>query len=303
MECLLNVLSLHNDAHRRPAVFTINAVLGNPDFRQIRKNGYRYFAHERLFHSYERYRGECLRSIWAEGSDADLIRPQFHAREHLNVGLWLRDLRSGQKEARLAFDHDYYGLITRTSSARQRNYLAAYWPESNGHFKEIQNILRDGLAMFQEIFGYRSRSFVPCNYVFPKDLEAIIAREGVELIQGQRGQLCPSSDGTTTSIRRCYTGKISGFDQIYSIRNVRFEPFEDQLKDWVNDALGEIESAFFWGKPAIICTHRVNYVGGMDLSHRDRNLKLLDELLRKILLNWPDVRFISSDELIDVMAN
>ena len=67
-------------------------------------------------------------------------------------------------------------------------------------------------------------------------------------------------------------------------------------------ALQEIRSAFFWGSPAIVSTHRVNYVGGMDIRHRDRSFGLLDTLLKKILTNWPDVEFVSSDELIPMLA-
>ena len=58
---------------------------------------------------------------------------------------------------------------------------------------------------------------------------------------------------------------------------------------------------FFWGKPAIVSTHRVNYVSGMSLKHRDRSLRLLNELIRGILVRWPDAEFISADELIEVM--
>ena len=71
----------------------------------------------------------------------------------------------------------------------------------------------------------------------------------------------------------------------------------------VASALSQIKQAFYWGKPAIVSTHRVNYVGGMDMEHRDNNLRLLDQLLGKILAMWPDVEFTSSDELAAMMAD
>ena len=64
-----------------------------------------------------------------------------------------------------------------------------------------------------------------------------------------------------------------------------------------DQSLKEIQTAFFWQKPAIISTHRINYVGGIDLAHRDRNLKALDLLLKNILKKWPEVEFLSSDQL------
>jgi hypothetical protein len=58
-----------------------------------------------------------------------------------------------------------------------------------------------------------------------------------------------------------------------------------------------IEIAFKWGKPAIIGTHRINFTGRLDLEQRNRNLEMLDMLLKEIIQKWPDVEFISSAEL------
>lgn len=302
LQGIFDVLSGHRDSRGSPPVLTFNSVMANPDFETIRAAGFERYAFEDLFQSYQRYHGEDLRSLWGSAIQAGLIRPQFHGREHLNVGLWLQDLRAGHRETRLAFDHDYYGHTTRTSSRRQTNYLAAFWPESGEHFEEIKDILVDGLNRFERIFGYRSRSFIACNYVLPAALEPLLRKSGVELIQGQRGQLRPSSDGSTVSVRRSFTGERNRNGQAYSVRNVIFEPFQDPTRDWVASALKEIRSAFFWGTPAIVSTHRVNYVSGMDMVHRDQNLRLLDDLLKKIIATWPDVEFVSSDELIPMMA-
>lgn len=59
----------------------------------------------------------------------------------------------------------------------------------------------------------------------------------------------------------------------------------------------------FLGKPAIVSSHRANYVGGMDIDHRDCNLIFLNSLLKKIFTTWPDVEFVSSDELFAMMAH
>lgn len=55
------------------------------------------------------------------------------------------------------------------------------------------------------------------------------------------------------------------------------------------------------GKPAIICSHRVNYVGFIDEHNRDRSLKMLGRLLGKILLKWPEVEFMTSNNLADII--
>lgn len=302
LNALFTVLQKYKNAFDRPPTFTFNTIMGNPDFAAIRKNAFSQFVHEDLFRSYRHYHGDDLRSVWNEAIAQSLIRPQFHGREHLNVELWLSDLRSGFSEVLLAFDKQYFGLPTRTSTRLQKNYLAACWPASIDHYRSIKCSVVEGLSMFDKEFGYRSQSFVPCNYILPKELESATSDRGVQLIQGQRGQLQPSTDGRHVSKKRCHTGQQNSYGQYYSVRNVKFEPFEDASADWTDLALNGISSAFYWGTPAIIGSHRINYVGGMDLKHRDRSLRLLDNLIRRILIKWPDVQFATSDELIPMMA-
>lgn len=302
LENLFSVVDRYRDRQNNAPVFTFNTVLGNPDFAAIRAGRFEQYSHEGLFQSYERYKGEDLRPVWDAAIQASLIQPQFHAREHLNVGLWMNDLQNGLTATRLAFDHDYYGHRTTTSSKRQQSYLAAYWPESPEHLTEIKGIVSDGLTKFEEEFGFASRTFVPCNLVMPSELESTLLTRGVELIQGERGQVAPNSFGES-SIRRSYTGQRNAFGQLYSVRNVKFEPFEDPSINWVESALDDIGASFYWGKPAIVSTHRVNYVSGMDVNNRDRNLRLLDQLLQSILTKWPDVEFLTSDALLTVMKH
>ena len=76
-----------------------------------------------------------------------------------------------------------------------------------------------------------------------------------------------------------------------------FEPSEFGCKDWVNCCLKEIELAFRWFHPAIISSHRVNFIGSLNPQNRDRGLLLLSQLLNAIVKKWPDVEFMSSDEL------
>jgi hypothetical protein len=43
--------------------------------------------------------------------------------------------------------------------------------------------------------------------------------------------------------------------------------------------------------------HRLNVIGAIDESNRTTNLELLKKLLTKVLQFYPDVEFMSSDEL------
>jgi hypothetical protein len=82
---------------------------------------------------------------------------------------------------------------------------------------------------------------------------------------------------------------------------VLFEPYLDHNYDWIGRAIKDIRNAFMLGKPAVICSHRINYVGGMSISHRDRSLRMLRALLERLVEVYPDVEFLSSDELGEVI--
>ena len=302
-QALMGIIDAHRDGNGRPAKLTLNTVMGNPNFSAIEADEFRHFYHQHFLDSYRYYHDQDLALIWRSATEAGLIQPQFHGREHLNVPLWMRDLRSGHHQARVAFKHRFYGLTTKTSSTRQKHYLDAFWPESPSDMKSASERLADGLSMFRKTFGFDSQTFIPCNYVFPQELESIIFRRGVRLIQGQRGQLVPDLDGGPGRIRRSFTGQKSRSGLIYSVRNVKFEPFEDDSVDWVGRALKEIAQAFALRTPAIISSHRVNYVGGMSITHRDKCLGLLNQLLARIRSRWPEAEFISSDQLLSLMES
>ena len=300
----MNVIDAHRDASGRPATFTFNTVMGNPDFEAIERDDFECFHHQHLFESYRHYHGQDLEDDWRNAIDSRLIHPQFHAREHLNSPLWMADLKAGHQETRRAFREGFYGLKTRTGSPRQQNYLAAHWPDTPEHLKSIEQILDDGLHQFEKTFGFPSATFIGCNYVWPDELEEHLARWGVKLLQTQRGQIQPDPhQGGNIRIRRHYTGQKNRYGQHYGVRNVLFEPYLDKSTDWARRALAEISQSFRLSRPAVVSSHRINYVGGMDVAHPVRSLENLDRLLTGVRQRWPEVEFVTSETLQQLMES
>jgi hypothetical protein len=81
------------------------------------------------------------------------------------------------------------------------------------------------------------------------------------------------------------------------VRNVVSEPTEVRGINWVDFTMKQIETAFRWNKPAIISSHRVNFCGHIDENNRNVGLMALKNLLYEIVKKWPDVEFMSADEL------
>ncbi len=84
---------------------------------------------------------------------------------------------------------------------------------------------------------------------------------------------------------------------VFTVRNCRFEPSEFGNRDWVDLCLSDIKKAFYWNKPAIISSHRVNFIGAIDPENRKNGLTQLNALLREITKKWPEVEFMTSAEL------
>lgn len=297
---LFDLLSKNETQNGKP-IFTFNTVLQNPDFKKIKDANFSEFFGMDLFDSYKHFYDEDLKSLWTKGMEEKLFLPQYHAREHLNANLWLKDLKSNLKETRIAFESNFFGLKTVTSSKIRKHYLAAYFSETAEEYSFVKNTLHDGVKQFESLFGFNSASFIACNYFWPKQLEKELVNLNFKIIQGQRKQMDTNFLKRTVSKIPHYTGEKNSNDQYYTVRNVVFEPYLNQNVDWASKAFKEIENAFFWNTPAIVSSHRINYVSNMSVKNRDLSIKHLDALLKKINSKYPDVLFLTSDKLLELM--
>ncbi len=298
LEALFTVLQDNKSDHSLP-IFTFNTVIQNPDFSKIKENNFEKFYGISLFDSYEKYYGESMNNLWQEAMSQKIMLPQYHAREHVNGYLWLKDLKAGVKDTKIAFENDFFAVKTKTSSRLRQHYLATYFSESLEEFHFVKEALKDGLQKFHELFQFYSKTFIASNYTWPIQLENELFNLGVLGIQGQRKQINTDFlEGKKTFISH-YTGSKNKLSQIFTVRNVLFEPYLNQNINWAEKTFREIENALFWKTPAIISSHRVNYASNLNIQNRDNTLKQLNTLLKKINKKYPDVIYMSSAELLD----
>jgi hypothetical protein len=300
IELLFDVLSRFKDSHGNHPIFTANALMANPDFDKIKENDFQQYHFETFTKTLERYAGsENAFNLWKIGLENGLFYPQLHGREHLNISKWINYLNSGNKAVRLAFDNEMYCLSNVTSCEIQGQLVAAFSENDTIINNTYSKIIKDASTLFYEHFGNNSLSFIAPNYAWSNEIERATASVGVKFLQGNFAQY-------NTQLRRAkynYTGKKNNYDQIYLTRNCVFEPSLDNSIDWVSSCLSDIDFAFKFKKPAIIGTHRLNYVGRLNEKNRDRNLVLLEALLGSMLKKWPEIEFITSDKLGDLILN
>lgn len=301
---LFETLNTVKDKNHQPAIITANSVVANPDFEKIKKSNFTNYSYKKTTASYSDFNGcENSLEIIIQGQTSGNVSIQSHGREHVNIKRWMHYLKENFKETRLAFDLGVYGLSTTITSEKRKSFLPAFDFETEDEEKNGNIIAKDGLKIFKEIYGFSSKSFIAPNYIWGKSLEKTLNICGVKYIQGGQIHRYVGNEGNNNKRRLRYNGKKNKYNQIDLARNAFFEPSENQSKDWVNSCLSEINRAFFWKHPAIICSHRVNFMGGLDVKNRDQNLRLLKILLLEITKRWPDVEFMSSDRLGDLITN
>jgi hypothetical protein len=175
--------------------------------------------------------------------------------------------------------------------------MEAYDWDEPGDIADQKMVVAEGLNLFEEIFGYSSKSFIAPCYNWDIQLEPTLKTNGVKIIQGLKNQLKPTGTFNNYKLAPHYFGERNDSGLIYNIRNCFLEPSQLPGKDWVDSCLAQIENAFMWKKPAVICSHRINYIGFIDRGNRERGLSDLKRLMKTVLSKWPDVQFISTDQL------
>lgn len=277
--------------------------MANPDFERIASADFGQYFFEPVTQTARRSaRTRQIVDLWKRGNADGYFVPQLHGREHLNIERWIRDIKNNDILLRLAFDHQTYAISSNLFSPRRESYLAAFDSETPAFGDERAQIVDDAVRLFEETLGFSPESFIAPNYNWDSAIEAALKVNNVSFIQSSRAQQVSRLSQRGKSFVRHYQGQRNSHGQVYTVRNVQFEPAENPHIDWVGRALSEIASAFYLKKPAIVSTHRVNYMGHLCAENRSRNLKLLEQLLESVLQRWPDVQFWTTPELGRAMS-
>ena len=306
LEALFEVLNSVNDVNGNPACITANICTANPDFKAIKLSGYKDFIYRPFTETLEEYtKGKSLFKIWQSGNKEKLFKPQLHGREHVHAMAWLKELRAGNTDLLKAFELESWGIPYKALIKQRRTNLQAaldnynYNAESEYHKEWI----RDSASIFKSSFGYDSLSFIAPAYTWHSDLHKTLAQTGIKTLQGIKLQYQPKPNSKPSYKRKPhYIGEVdkkSGL--IYTNRNAFFEPHIAPDKDWVDISLSGVKKAFDNNNPAILSSHRINYIGRLDEKHRDKNLKMFKAILKKITINYPDVEFIDSSKLAGLL--
>jgi hypothetical protein len=305
-ESLFGVLSSVKDSKGRPAVFTPYALPCNIDFEKSKEQS--AFFPENLNKTYERMAAhfpneyEGAFEIMHEGIQAGLIKPQFHGREHLNVYILNKLLESSDPSltANIA-NFSMAGQIT-IPEMPDASFTQAFAFNKAEHTIFHDDILKDGLRRFKDVYGYESITFTPPSQTIAVEKYPYLEQLGIQGIHKGLKLKRRTLDGAVF-YERAKLGVAKNQNHVSLLRNVAFEPTDNRGFNWVDFSFKQIEASFFWKKPAVISSHRVNFCGHISENNRKKGLHELQLLLNKVVKHFPDVEFVALDTLTKIILD
>lgn len=303
LDALFSVLTKFKDSEGSHPVVTANVVMSNPDFTRMRVDAYSSYYRESVSTTFHRLGLEASLEMWKQGADNGIFDFQFHGREHVNVPLWMKALQDGPSAVKLAAENEVFGVDFQGLNLRKNNFQAAWDYHCVQDKMQILDGIKEGIGEFQDFFQRDSLSVIAPSYTWSPGIEDELVKLGVRDMQGIMFQKVPVIGRSeykkkfrwTTTERRNHLG--------YQMRNAFFEPSLCNHSNKVGQVLYRMEQAFRMKKPAIICSHRINFSGGLYEPNRTESLKQLEELLKKALDKWPDIKFIGSSALTRLKLN
>lgn len=291
---LCDVLNQHKDKFGNAAVVTTNFVMTNADFSAIKENEFSLYAAKPIISGWNHEQDtEGMWKCYRRAIKDNLFVPQLHGERHFCPSKWLHRLRQKDRAALRAFECLMVGGEEDESGIGLQGMSPIYYAARN----IIQQLVADGTETFRNVFGKDSiTTIAPCyGWRSPETEEALLARK-VCAMQGREYQHLPGG-----RMRTHYLGQIDKTGMLFLTRNCHLEPIPKGTS--VERCMREIEQAFRQGLPAIVCSHRINFTSRVAAGVRDKGLTQLNTVLSKVTKIFPDVEFLSSEQLaLRIMA-
>lgn len=304
LTALYDTLKKHKNNLGEHPKFTANIITANPDFEKIKKSNYTSYTYESVAKTCENStHSKNVIQLWHKGSKNKLFIPQLHAREHVRYWEWMAKLQEGNHETISTFQMNMCGLPKAVSKENLGFFSPVYIENAILHENNInlEQLIFEGSQLFTNIFGFKSKSTVAPNVAWTNATETIWNKCNIDYIQGGFLQELHGATGVKYIPR--YLGEKNNLNQIYLVRNCTFEPCKSSDESYWKKTFKEIERVFLLNTPAIISTHRVNYIGAIKEENRSKGLGQLDKLLSAILEKYPNVIFMSSEQLGNTINN
>jgi hypothetical protein len=302
LDRLFRALSSFKDSLGRNPVFTANFVVANPDFSRIKESGYKNYHFVPITDGFPgswRERESPL-SSWREGIARGLFVPEYHGFSHFNHSNWIEGLRKGDRRLKDFFEEEMF------SSSKGYPTIAEYGVRLSGRIAyrtlvEQYSEISRGVKIFRRAFSRNPRTTIPPHDISNTQTLLAFSRAGVNFVQSEKRQvssmldLWPRRPSTPIAFVTRVISELSLIVRTY--RNVRLE-----MEEYPSEATLDLTRKIFsMGGPAVVGTHRQNYVSGLDRNNSEEGRERLVSYL-KGLSEDPLLTYLSSFEGSQLMT-
>lgn len=298
---LLEMFDKLNHQYSKNIKITLLCNTANPDISLIDPNDINSFksisVKDKI--SSESNRNNILK-YQLEGYRKGIFDLQYHGRQHIYSNRWMRDLVAQKNDTLFAFNNNVWGISKSYTKSPILDYRASYDIDIQSDIISHHNELELGLNEFYNSFGFFPVYFVAPNGHLPLISEKYLYNRGIKYINLAKVQSLHKYE-SYFKLRVNWMGKIQNSKLITITRNVGFEPISP-VSGSIDRAIQKIALSFKFNNPVVISTHRANYVSGISELNRKNGLLKLNKLLISIMKLWPDVIFLTSPELGEVIS-
>lgn len=276
------------DGHK--PVMTLGLVLGVADGPRILANGLRNYYRKSLE---DRELSTVLAAI-RRGEKRGVFALQLHGGEHYWPPALVAAARSDPRVAAWLAESTFARTEELPTPLQSRWIDASELPSKPLVAEELTAVVRTEAEDFRRILGREPTVAVPPTFVWNAAVEAAWSEAGVQFVvtPGRRYEARdvngrPCAGGVSLANGDKGVGGLT-----YLVRDVYFEPARGHVAERALRALASKTRA---GRPTLLETHRANFLG--DKQSADTSVRELERLLDVTVARFPDVAFLSTEEL------
>ena len=295
LQALADLLMRFSDSQGRHPVMTLGIVLAVPDTERIKQDKYEQY------HALPLSSPQCAAVLdtMRRGISAGVFAPQLHGMEHYWPASLMSAVRT-HEEIRDWLEQD--GL---PSTENLPSHLQSRWIDvSRLPSRPIpKHLIRDAVQAEVEayagLFGAPPDVVVPPTFVWNNTVERAWAKAGVRFIvtPGIRHEARDYQGKLRSEGKTILNGEHGRGGVEYIVRNDYFEPASGHQ---AQQAVSALANKTALGRPALLETHRYNYIGDADTVQA--SLVELEKLLTAALAAFPNLYFLSTVELAQYMS-
>jgi len=279
------------DQHR--PVMTLGMILAAADGEKTLSSG---DYHRQVISTHTH--GPLLKAI-KSGVEAGVFSIQLHGMEHY----WPPALLASKTDKAVM---DWLGGAPQLPTEDLPSALQSRWvdastlPSRRLDANAVRQAAQEEVNTFQQIFGTTPQVAVPPTFIWTEDVENAWAAAGVAVVvtPGCRYETRDDAGSPAGRGRPIYSGQLSQSNIVYLVRDEYFEP---SLGHTAPQALDRLSAKTHLGRPTLYETHRFNFLGSEE--KKNRALEELERLLSMAIKQYPDLAFLSSIKLANILRS